>query len=330
MLDRIDVVIVNYRTGLLAVSALASLEEERRTLPNLRAIVVDNASGDGSADLVAQHIAARGWTWVTLLRSPRNGGYGAGNNIGIDHALGRAEPADLVWLLNPDTLVRPGAGAALASFMTRHPRAGIAGSALLEADGQPWPFAFRFPSFLGEIERGCRSRLTSRVLGRHATLRRMGERSERVDWVSGASFMVKRAVFESGTRFDEGYFLYYEETDLCREVQGQGWECWYVPAAVVMHISGQSTGVTAKEGLGRRLPGYWFASRQRYFLKNHGRLYSIAADLGWAVSHLVFSALRRLRSAERTDPPCLVRDLFRQTALLRQAAKAELPHGRLG
>lgn len=130
-----------------------------------------------------------------------------------------------------------------------------------------------------------------------------GDRPERADWVSGASLAIRPALLWEGLRFDEGYFLYYEETDLCRTVRGQGWECWYLPQACVLHISGQSTGITDPQAKPRRLPAYWFESRHRYFRKNHGRIYALFADLAWMASHSVFLAKQALRREQSLDPP---------------------------
>lgn len=315
-LPTLDVVIVNYCTPTLVAACLESLERERAQVPALRAIVVDNDSRDGSAELIADVIAQRGWDWVTLLRAGANRGFGAGNNLGIAYALDRPRPADLLWFLNPDTQVRAGAGQALARFMASHPAAGIAGSALLESDGQLWPFAFRFPTILGEIERGAHWSMISRLLRQNSTLRKMEGRREQVDWVSGASFVVRRDLLESGLRFDEGYFLYYEETDFCLHARRLGWQCWYVPEAVVLHIAGQSTGVTGRQAVVCRLPDYWFHSRQRYFTKNHGRLYGIGADLGWVAAHLFSRLKNMLRRSDEPDPPRLLGDFLRHSALV--------------
>lgn len=312
----VDVIVVNYRTGTLVTQCLESLEADREDCPGLRVIVIDNASNDGSADLIEEVIRARNWDWVTLMRSPENRGFGAGSNLGIAWALDRPDPADLVWLLNPDTRVMPGAASALARFMAAHPKAGIAGSALLDADGQPWPYAFRFPSLLGEIERGSRLNLVSRLLRGSATLRRMGSRSEKVDWVSGASFIIRRELLEDDMRFDEEYFLYYEETDFCLHATRRGWECWYVPDAVVLHIAGQSTGITGKQIRLRRLPAYWFHSRRRYFLKNHGRVYGILADFSWIVAHVLARFKQFVRKVAEPDPPYLFQDFIRHAAFL--------------
>jgi len=312
----IDVVIVNYCTGTLVANCLESLVQEHARCPSMRVIVVDNASPDGSGDLIDKVIQAQNWHWVTLMRSPVNRGFGAGSNLGIAWSLDRPDPADLVWLLNPDTRVMPGATLALATFMAAHPAAGIAGSALLTGDGEPWPYAFRFPSALGELENGSRWRLVSWLLSGSAVLRRMGQHCEKVDWVSGASFVIRRELLEDGMRFDEGYFLYYEETDFCLDATRRGWECWYVPDAVVLHIAGQSTGITGKQINLRRLPPYWFHSRQRYFVKNHGRFYGILADFSWIAAHLLARFKQALRNVPDPAPPKIFLDFIRHASFL--------------
>ncbi|PNU04328.1 glycosyltransferase family 2 protein [Novosphingobium guangzhouense] len=308
----IDVVIVNYRTGPLVVDCLASLDAERRSGALLRAIVVDNDSRDGSAQLLQAAIIREGWDWAQVVCSPVNGGFGSGCNLGIEHALrggeAQEEPCGAVWLLNPDTRVMPGAAHALATFMAATPRAGIVGTALLQADGAPWPYAFRFPTVLGELERALRWGTASRLLASHATARRMDGRAEQADWVSGASMAIRRDALQGGLRFDEDYFLYYEETDFCRSARAQGWQCWYAPRPTVLHVAGQSTGVTGKDAHARRVPGYWFASRRRYFRKNHGWAYAFAADLAWVAGHCVHLLKQRLRRAPREDPPRLLSD----------------------
>src|SRR5690606_28152655 len=245
-----------------------------------------------------------------------NGGYGAGNNIGICWALAQDDPAEYYWLLNPDTEVRPGAGAALVCFMATHQVAGVAGSALLERDGKPWSYAFRFPTILGELERGARLGILSNFLNRWSILRAMGSTPTKVDWVSGASFLIRRELLDAGLRCDEAYFLYYEETDFCLQARRAGWECWYVPDSVVMHIAGQSPGWPGHQVILRRLQGSWLRSRQYYFLKNHGRLYSMLADVAWMSGHLISEAKRLARSEPQSDPPRLLSDFVRYSAFV--------------
>ena len=310
----VGIVVVSYRSAALTVDCLRSIAAERAgaTL-RMRCVVVDNASGD--APVVAAAIADNGWgDWARVVVAPRNGGFAYGNNLGLQ-ALERDGRVDFVHLLNPDTVLRAGAIAALVAFLQSHPRAGIAGGVFENGDGSEWAIAFRFPSLLGEIEQGVRLGLVSRVLARACVPMRMGASAAPADWVSGASMMVKREVFERIGGLDETFFLYFEETEFCHRAKRAGWEVWYVPASRVVHIAGQSTKVTERDAGPKRLPPYWFDSRRLYFTLTHGRAYAALADAlalaaGWA--GLAKSALLgRLHG----HVPHFLRDLFRHSAL---------------
>jgi len=304
---RVAVVIVNYRTARLALDCIASLEAERERGQSLRVIVVENASGDEEA--LRRGIEAEGWTeWVDLVVSDHNGGFAYGNNVGVRHALQSGAKPDYFWLLNPDTRVRHGGTEPLVTFLDDHPRAGIAGSLLEFENGEPWPHAFRFPSLLGELEDGLRFGPVSKLLKGRRIVRSMGDEAAEVDWLPGASMMVRRDVFESVGLMDDGYFLYYEETDFCRQLAQHGWQTWYVPASRVMHICGQSTGVTVVDERPKRLPAYWFESRRRYYEKNHGPLYAVGADLVFMTGRAAAEIRRRLEGKQNNDPPRLLAD----------------------
>jgi N-acetylglucosaminyl-diphospho-decaprenol L-rhamnosyltransferase len=313
--------IVNYRTAALSIDCLQSLQAQVAEHGNTQVVVVDNASGDDSVPRLQAAIEAQGWAhWARVVASPRNGGFAAGNNDAIRAARAAGMTFDLVWLVNPDAQVRPGALAALCDFMDAHPRAGVAGGSMENISGVRWPIAFRFPSAWSEIEGGMNLGLVSRLLRQHVVARTMGDEPGRIDWICGANFMIRTATLEHTGLMDEGYFLYYEETDFCREAAKAGWECWYVPGARVAHIAGQSTGVTAPDASKRRLPAYWFESRRRYFVKQHGRLYAAVADLGWFASHLLWRARCVLQGKPRSDPPHLLRDFVAHSIWLNPRA----------
>jgi N-acetylglucosaminyl-diphospho-decaprenol L-rhamnosyltransferase len=314
------VVIVNYRTGRLVVDCLASLAPEMASNAGARVLIIDNASQDGSDLVIDQAIARCGWgAWARLIRSPVNGGFAYGNNLAIRTifaACGDARLFDraLIWMLNPDTVVRPGAVDRILSFMRAHPYAGAIGTAIEDDTGALWPYAFRFHSLAGEIESAFRSSMLTRLLRRYALAREMGARPERVDWVSGASVVLRGAVVRTAGWFDEGYFLYFEETDFFHRVARAGWDRWYVPAARIQHISGQSTGLTARDAALRRVPTYWFRSRRRYLIKNHGRLYAIAADLITLSGILVWRTRCAILRRPHGGAPYFVRDFLRHSA----------------
>jgi GT2 family glycosyltransferase len=132
-----------------------------------------------------------------------------------------------------------------------------------------------------------------------------------VDWVSGACLLVRREVFEAVGLLDEGFFMYYEEVDLCRRARRAGWPCWYVPEAHVVHLVGQSSGI----GTRKRLPAYWFRSRRRYFLTHLGPIGTFFADLAWMFGFLSFRLRQVIQRKPDNDPPRLFRDFLHHNFL---------------
>ena len=310
------VVIVNYRSAELAIDCLASLEPEVVRRPGVEVAIVENASGQDQVDRLRAELDRRQWHgWVRLIVAAENGGFAAGNNLAIAEALGRSSPPDLIWLVNPDTVVRPGALAALESFLNAHPAVGLVGSRLEHPDGTAQTSAFRFPSILGELEGGLRFGPASRLLRHRAVVRPIEDRPVPVDWVAGASLMVRRAVFEEIGLLDAGFFMYYEEVDFCRRAQLAGWPCWYVPASRVVHLVGQSSDVTSASGATKRRPRYWFDARKRYFLTHHGKARTLLAN----VVHVgAFASYRLRRIVQRKpdgDPRFMLWDLIRYNFL---------------
>jgi GT2 family glycosyltransferase len=312
------VVIVHYRTPALTIECLRSLEAEVRAYRNASVVVVDNQSQDGSAARLAEAIRSQGWSsWARLVESPVNGGFAYGNNHVIGPALATGNPPDYFWLLNPDTTIYPGSMTSLIDFLAAHPKAGLAGSAIEEKPGVLWPYAFRFPSLLSEFDDGLRLGLVSRLLAPWAILERMDQnRESRVDWVAGASLMVKRQVFEQIGLMDENYFLYYEETDYCLQAKRAGWDCWYVPKSRVFHVVGASTGLVDRPPEPRRIPRYWFESRRRFFIKNRSRLYAVATDLVWMLSYALWRVRRVLQRKDGFEPPHVFGDFVRNSSLM--------------
>jgi hypothetical protein len=308
----VAVIIVNYRSAELTLQALASLAEERKNPAlKLRCVVVENDSGD--AEKLREGIAPYA-AFAELELSPVNGGFGAGNNLGMRRVLKSGDRPFAFHFLNPDTVVHPGAVLSLVRFLHDHPRAGAVGSRFEHADGTPWPIAFRFPTPWGELEGAAQLRVLTRLLRGHSVARELGETPEQVDWLSGASMMMRRETLERVGGFDETYFLYFEETDLCLRVKQAGWDIWYVPDSRVMHIRGQSTGVTTLDDKPKRLPGYWWESRRRYYAKNHGLAYAWAADLAFLTGNGIGMLKHTLQKKPIT--PHLLSDFVGQSVFL--------------
>lgn len=320
------VVILNYRTPDLTIDCLRSLVDEVKLLPQMRVTVTDNDSGDGSAEKIAAAIAQEGWSdWATFMPLPRNGGFAYGNNAPIRQLIEQQQLTDYVLLLNPDTVIRPNAICALLDFMEAHPKAGIAGSRLEDPDGTPQCSAFRFHSIWSEIDGGLRLGFVTRLLSRWMVAPPVSEVDCQTDWVAGASMIIRRDVLETVGLMDEGYFMYYEEMDFCLQVHRAGWECWYVPESRVVHLVGQSSGVTNQKVPPKRRPQYVFDSRRRFFIKNFGVVYLAIADIMWMLCFSLWRVRRVLQQKPDPDPPFLLQDSLRNSFIFRGFTLSSAP-----
>lgn len=312
----VAIVIVNYKTPELTIDCLKSLASEIQNLSaKSKVIVTDNASNDGSVEKI--QTAIENWNWVEFKPLDQNGGYAFGNNAAIRPLLISETPPDYILLLNPDTIVRPDAVVKLIQFMNQHPDVGIAGSRLEDPDGTPQRSAFRFHTIESEIDRGLRLGIVSKLLEKSIVAPPVSDETHQVDWVAGASMIIRKEVFDSIGLLDEDYFMYYEEVDFCLQAKKAGWNCWYVPDSRVVHLVGQSSGVTDTKKPPKRRPQYWFNSRRRYFLKNHGAFYAALADLAWLVSFILWRIRRKIQNKPDCDPPYFVADSWRNSVFVR-------------
>ena len=246
---------------------------------------------------------------------PRNGGFAYGNNNIIRDYLDRPDAPEFVWLLNSDTVVRPGALGALVDVLRRQATVGIAGSCLEDPDETQQSSAFRFHSIIGEFEGAARFGPSLPTSKTWAIAPRPERKSAPYDWVSGASMMIRSDLLRLVGLMDEDYFLYYEETDLCRRARKQGWSCAFVSESRVVHLVGMSSGVTDRSNTTRRRSAFWFESRRRYFEKNHGRLYAISADAALILGTLIHRLRAALTRQPTGQPERFLSDLARHSAI---------------
>lgn len=225
------VVIVNYESGPALTSCVDGWLAERPS----QLVVVDNGSTDGSVHQLGRRI-----TDVEILVTGRNLGYGAAANRGV-----AATTAPFVLVCNPDLEVRPGALAALSQALDDDTGRALVGPLIRTPHGERYPSARRFPSMvdaaghalLGIFAPGNRFTRSYQQTG----LDGAGGRLVAVDWVSGACFLVRRTAFEQVGGFDEDYFMYAEDVDLCWRLGRNGWSVGYVTDAEVVHVQGIST-----------------------------------------------------------------------------------------
>ena len=297
---------------------MRALSKSLECIPDSEIVVVDNDSQDGSVEKLslATHNLNPSPVRVTILGAERNGGFAYGVNQGVAYARSKGENPEYVYLLNSDAFPERNAVGRLVRFLEENPGAGIAGSYVHGVDGEPHQTAFRFPTHMSELEQALRLGIASKLLERWRVPMPMPEGDCQVDWVAGASMLIRRNVFDDVGPFDERFFLYFEETDFCRRAAQHGWSTHYVRESRVVHIGAASTGLKKK---GRRMPQYWFDSRQHYFRKNHGPTYLTLSDLLFTVGFSLWRVRRRLQNKPDLDPPALLGDFVRHSVQSRLA-----------
>ena len=287
--ERVAIVIVNYRTPELTENCLSKLKDERRAFRNLRVLVVDGGSGDGSAERLAVSIAGPEFhDWIDFLALPINGGFGWANNQAIYRLMASSESPLYIHLLNPDAEIEPWAVSRLASYLNRHSNVGAVGSQLLEPDGSCTDSAFTFPTLRGEFSRTARTALFDRIL-RVPPLAIRASSAIQVDWATGASVMLRTQALRDAGLFDEGFFLYHEEVELMWRFRRFGWHTALETQSRVRHIGGSATGVRPPRSSVRvlpRNPKYWLRSRVRLLALTRGIAFAamafLVAMLGYA------------------------------------------------
>lgn len=293
----LNTIVLNFRTPELSLMAVEGALREMEGIEG-GVTLVDNDSGDGSLEKMQAEAKSRGWLEtgrLAIVSAGQNGGFGAGNNYGIRRGTPDGRRADLVYLLNSDAIPQPGSIRALIDYLKAHPKAGIACSRIRGMDGEPHHTAFRFPSIGGEFEGTAKTGPISKLLRNKIVAMAQPDHSLQVDWSAGASMMMRTQMLDQIGLFDEGFFLYFEETDLCRRAADAGWQTHYVYESEIAHIGSASTGMKRWS----RVPDYWYDSRRRYFEKHHGRV----GALGATAAHLAGTGLWRLRCLiQRRDP----------------------------
>jgi len=305
----VAVVIVNYKTPELVKACLDSLVGEQSADLRLKVYVGDADSQDGSVEIISRHIAEQRLDFCDCFAIGTNGGFAYGNNYVVEQKVLDDPQVDFVHFLNPDTYVRPGAVRALVDALKAHPAAGVAGSRLENPDGSLRAYGFRFPAPWREFFRGARMVALDRLFpGAEIKIPDLLE-TRRVDWVTGASFMMPRAVIERVGLMDPAYFLYFEETDLMSRVGQAGYEVWHVAESRVVHLQGAATGVKS-DAPPKRVPAYWYQSRYKFFHDRYGRTRAALANIAFLAGDLVYRVHRSVRGQPIHDAPFLWRDMF--------------------
>ena len=251
--------VVSYRTPDLLARCLEAVAAQRGDLA-LDLTVVDNASGDGSAEMVAAR-----FPWANLVRNERNVGFAAAHNQAL-----RGARARHLLVLNSDAAPQPGALRALVDYLDGHFDVAAVGPRLRRPDGKTQPSRRRFPTpltFFLESTQIQRFSPDNAVLRHYYVVDRSDDEEQDVDWLVGACLCVRASAAAEVGLLDERFFLYSEEVDWCRRFRTAGWRVVYLPSAEVDHLE---FGSSLSDPLARDLA--FQAAKIAYVEKWHGRL----------------------------------------------------------
>ncbi len=289
------IIIVSYNVRELTADCLTSVYAALAHGPERGEVwVMDNASADGSAAMVAERFPQ-----VRLVTSAENLGFAGGVNLALEHITQRGKPPAYVLLLNPDTRVAPDAIALLLAFLQANPRAGVAGAQLAYGDGRFQHGAFHFPTLwmaLLDFWPMHHRVMNSSLNGRYPLRRYRAGQPFAIDHPLGAAMLTRWDVLEQVGWLDAGYFMYCEEIDWCLRVKAAGWSIYCVPQARIVHLEGQST----RQFRERMFVALW-RSRLRLFERHYGSAYR------WGVRLILRAGLRRvMRQTQRAVAQGLV------------------------
>jgi GT2 family glycosyltransferase len=261
----LSVIIVNWKSCDFLRKCVQTIEENTGNL-NLEVIVVDNASYDGSGEMLAREFPS-----VTFIQNNKNQGYAYANNLGYQHSRGRN-----LLFLNPDTEVIGDALTRLTNVIETTPDAGVVGARLLNHDASLQMSCVQaFPSILNQVLDCDAFRHTfpkSSLWGIRALFENAGQPAV-VEAISGACMMIKRSVFESVNLFSTEYFMYSEDLDLCFKTARAGWNNYYVSDAAVIHYGGKSSKAKPESNFSTVMMR---ESLRKFFRIRRGRLHAFA------------------------------------------------------
>lgn len=251
----VSIAIVSWNASAFLGPCLQSILQDGYN-SNIEIIIVDNASEDGSPDL-----AERDFPGVAVIRNARNVGFAKATNQAIRLSRGR-----YVLLLNPDTLLSPSAIPMMVRFLDQHPKAAAVGPLILNSKGEITESYAPFPG-LSVALRGVRIITTASY---NCVLDSAPSEPKTVDWICGACMMIRREALDQVGLLDEGFFMYWEETDLCWRLWKQGWEVYYLPQAQIIHYgAGSSAQANDRVYLNGLLLNEWITSAHRFLRKHY-------------------------------------------------------------
>ncbi len=277
---KVTTVIVNYKSSeetLSAVNALLEGSPEGYVFP----VIVENDSGENEKEILEKNLPKE----AELVVSKRNLGYAGGINLAIPYA-----KSEFFLVLNPDTKIMPGALETMVDLLSKKEKAGVVGPLFVDERGNKVSSARKEISPL---------KLIAGQLGFWSLEDDAWKSNEpfQTGWIVGACMLFKTKVLDELDWFDDGFFLYFEETDICRRLKKRGWEVWSHPGAICMHSShGKSAERSGEELIGREILKFYLPSRRRYLSKHHGpvvAMFTEAALFGIALARWLSNSIKK-------------------------------------
>ena len=252
----VSIIFVNYKTKELTINAINSVIEKTKEI-SYEIFVVDNNSQDGSIEAIEEQFPD-----ISIIKSPKNGGFGYANNLAIKHAKGK-----YIFCLNTDTLLVNNAIKIMFDFMEQdeNKNVGVCGGFLVDKENNPILCGGNFPSIMEVLFKCGLRNIFPKEYKKYSVILKSDDEEyiENIDYITGADIFFRKSVLDEVGIFDEKFFMYYEETDLCKRIKNSGYGIKFVSAAKIIHLEGQSNNNSNK------MFNYLKTSEFYYFRKHY-------------------------------------------------------------
>ena len=282
MTSDVAIVIVNYQTPEMLISCISKMLKTLN-FELVKICIVDNCSNDGSFEKIKKWVDEKQVSKnVILISSSNNGGFSAGNNIGI-----KAISAKYYLLLNSDAYIQQPSIDALKNTFYQNSNIGLVSPRLTWEDGTSQESTFNFFHPITEFVQQANTGVISSRLKKYVVAEAIDERARFVEWTSFACVMISSECIAEVGYLDEGFFMYYEDVEYCYRMRESGFKVFYNPSASAVHLRGGSSSVKKNIAAKKRLPKYYYQSRCRFYFKKYGYLGLFAANMLWYLGRSV-------------------------------------------
>lgn len=293
----LSVVIINYRTPEMTIDCVNSLIPELKDI-NAKVIIVDNASGDDSTSIIRKYINdSNNNSAVDLIQSKKNLGFSGGNNLGIN-----AVNAKYYLLLNSDTIVKEYAIERLMASIQSNSKVGLVTPALHSENGEIQDSCFRYMTPISEFIAAARTGIIYKLLSKYVIPLSITSEVSSPPWSSFACVLIRKEVFDEVGLLDDGFFMYYEDTEFCYRARKANWNIENNPASQVIHLCGKSSSLNEDKKRNKRQPHYVYESRTRYFYTLYGRKGLVMANIYWLLGRMISKTIQIMGRKNKATP----------------------------